>query len=144
MKNWIKILIGLAVVGMIAAFLGYKFVYNKQHPNYENMEADFKIAAKDLYEAFKADATATGQIFNGKVVEISGTVSSVEEVDTLVVAVFAFEDGMFGKQGVRVTMLPKFYNGIKNYASVEEIVLKGFCSGYNDTDVIIEKGSIVK
>ena len=144
MKNWIKILIGLAIVGMIVAFLGYKFVYNKQHPNYENMEADFKIAAKDLYEAFKADATTTGQKYNGKVVEISGTVSSVEEVDTLVVAVFAFEDGMFGKQGVRVTMLPKFYNGIKNYASVEEIVLKGFCSGYNDTDVIIEKGSIVK
>jgi hypothetical protein len=41
-------------------------------------------------------------------------------------------------------MLPKFNDAIKNYASVEDIVLKGFCSGYNDTDVIIEKGSIVK
>ena len=144
MKNWIKILIGLAVVGMIVAFLGYKFVYNKQHPNYENMEADFKIGAKDLYEAFKTDAATAGQKYNGKVVEISGVASNVEAVDSLVVAVFAFEDGMFGSQGVRVTMLPKFNDGIKNHASVEEIVLKGFCSGYNDTDVIIEKGSIVK
>jgi len=144
MKNWIKILIGLAVVGMIAAFIGYKFVYNKPHPNFENMEADFKIGAKELYDAFKSDATAAGQKYNGKVVEISGAASNVEEIDSLVVAVFAFEDGMFGQEGIRVTMLPKFNDAIKNYASVEDIVLKGFCSGYNDTDVIIEKGSIVK
>jgi len=144
MKNWIKILIGLAVVGMIAAFIGYKFVYNKPHPNFENMEADFKIGAKELYDAFKSDAAAAGQKYNGKVVEISGAASNVEEVDSLVVAVFAFEDGMFGQEGIRVTMLPKFNDAIKNYASVEDIVLKGFCSGYNDTDVIIEKGSIVK
>ena len=144
MKNWLKILLGLAVVGMIAAFLGYKFIYNKQHPNYENMDADFKIGAKALYDAYKTDATAAGQKYNGKVVEISGAVSNVEEVDTLVVAVFAFSEGMFGQEGIRVTMLPKFNEGLKNYASVEEIVLKGFCSGFNDTDVIIEKGSIVK
>jgi len=144
MKNWIKILIGLAVVGMIAAFIGYKFVYNKPHPNFENMEADFKIGAKELYDAFKSDATAAGQKYNGKVVEISGAASNVEEIDSLVVAVFAFEDGMFGQEGIRVTMLPKFNDALKNYASVEDIVLKGFCSGYNDTDVIIEKGSIVK
>ena len=144
MKSWIKILIGLAIVGMIVAFLGYKFMYNKPHPNYESLNADFKIGAMDLYNGFKTDAAAASQKYNGKIIEISGVMSNVETVDTLTVAVFAFEDGMFGKQGIRVTMLPKFNNGMKNYRANENIVLKGFCSGYNDTDVILEKGSIVK
>jgi hypothetical protein len=144
MKSWVKILIGLVIIAIIGAFLGYKFMYNKPHPNYENLEADFRTAAMDLYNGFKADPAAASQKYNGKIIEISGVMSSVEAVDSLTVAVFAFEDGMFGKEGIRVTMLPKYNDDLKNYPANENIVLKGFCSGYNDTDVIIEKGSVVK
>lgn len=144
MKSWVKILIGLVIIAIIGAFLGYKFMYNKPHPNYENLEADFRIGAMELYNGFKTDPAAASQKYNGKIIEISGVMSNVEVVDSLTVAVFAFEEGMFGKEGIRVTMLPKFNDDLKNYPKNENIILKGFCSGYNDTDVILEKGSVVK
>ena len=35
MKTWVKIILILFVVGIIAAVYGYFFYYNKSHPDYE-------------------------------------------------------------------------------------------------------------
>jgi len=143
MKKWIKVLAVLAIIGIIAAVLVFKFVYNKPHPDFEKKKADYSLMAKELYESYKMDETAAADKFNGKVVEVSGTLSKVETSGELVIAVFEFEDGMFGPEGVRVTMLPNQNDALKAVDITGEIVLKGFCTGYNGVDVIIEKGSLV-
>lgn len=144
MKTWMKILIALVVIGIIGAWAGYEFVYNKPHTDYERAEPDFTLPAKTLYNDFKANSEAAGHKYGGKVVEIKGKLTSIEEADSLVIGVFAFEKGMFGDEGVRVTMLPNHSDRLKKHPLTDEIVLKGFCSGYNDSDVILESGSIVK
>ena len=144
MKTWMKIGIGLAVAGIIGAALVYKFVYNKPHPDYETETADFGLEAKQLFADFKANEAGASTKYTGKVIEISGTRPTVEEADSLVILVFSFEEGMFGGEGIRVTMLPKFNNLSKNISTDQTITLKGFCTGFNGTDVIIEKGSILK
>lgn len=144
MKTWIKIGIGLAIAGIIGALVVYKFVYNKPHPDYETETADFRMEAKQLFSEFKSDETAAGQKYNGKVIEISGTPSSIEDADSMLIVVFAFEEGMFGSEGIRVTMLPKFNDPRRQISTSETITLKGFCTGFNGTDVILEKGSMVK
>lgn len=144
MKTWVKILLGLTFVGMLAGIGMYMFVYNKPHPDYDKAEAEYSLTASDLFYAYRENPESAGQKYNGQVIEISGTLSNVELADSLVIAVFAFEEGMFGKEGVRVTMLENYNEVLKKWDLSKPIKLKGYCTGYNDTDVILEKGSIVE
>lgn len=142
MKKWMKIVSILTIVGIVAAVAGYFFVYNKPHTNYEKMDADFSLAASDLFNEFKTNKAVAEPKYNGKVVEIMGTLTKVEEADSLVIAVFVFDQGMFGDEGIRSTMLPNHKEQLKNTELGSQIKLKGYLTGYNDTDVILEKCSI--
>lgn len=143
MKTWTKILIGLVVVGIIAIFLVYKFVYNKKHPDYEKIVAAYSVTAQDLYQSYTTSKDAASAKFNGKVIDITGNLSKIETADSLVIAVFVFKQGDFGDEGVRCTMLQKFNNDAGKLQPDGEVKLKGYCTGYNETDVILEKCSII-
>ena len=143
MKTWIKIVLGLVVVGIIALFLVYKFVYNKQHPDYENIEAEFTVDAPDLYQAYKTNKDAASAKYNGKVIAVTGKLSKVETADSLVTAVFVFNQGDFGDEGIRCTMLRKFNDEAGRLQPDGEVKVKGYCTGYNETDVVLEKCSII-
>lgn len=143
MKTWIKVVLALAFVGIIALFLVYKFVYNKPHPDFEKKKADYSIMASELFAGYRNDNATATEKFNGKVLEVSGTLADIETANDLSIAVFVFDEGMFGAEGVRITMLPEHSKMLMNYRPGQEITIKGFCTGYNETDVIIEKGSIV-
>ena len=142
MKKWIKIVAILAIFGIVAGVAGYFFVYNKPHANYEKMDADFSLNASDLFNEFKTNKSVAEPKYPGKVVEIKGTLTKVEEADSLVIAVFVFDQGMFGDEGIRCTMLPKYKDQLKNTQTGSQAQLKGYLTGYNDTDVILEKCSI--
>lgn len=144
MKTWLKVLIGLIVLGILAIAYVWFFVYNKPHKDFDKATADFRLNGEVLYQAYKADAKSASLKYNGKVLEISGKLSSIEAKDTLVTAVFAFEQGMFGDQGVRCSFLPKYFEGAKKLQSGVAVKIKGVCQGYNDTDVILESASIVE
>jgi hypothetical protein len=53
-------------------------------------------------------------------------------------------EGLFGDEGIRCTMLSKFNEKAKDLVDNTNVKLKGYCTGYNDTDVIIEKCIIVE
>jgi hypothetical protein len=57
--------------------------------------------------------------------------------------VFVFDEGMFGAEGVRATFLPKYNEKVKNLILGASVTIKGYCTGYNETDVILEKASII-
>lgn len=143
MKTWHKILIIMFILGTIGAALGYKFVYNKPHRDFEKATPDFQMTALDLFSAYQNDKKSAELKFNGKVVEIAGLISKVEEADSLTIAVFVMDQGMFGDEGIRCTMLPNHTRAIEALTG-SEITIKGFVSGYNDTDVIFEKCSLIK
>jgi hypothetical protein len=143
MKTWVKIVLGLFVVGLVALFLVYKFVYNKQHPDFENIEPVYSLNAPDLYQAFKSNKDAATAKYNGKVIALTGKLSKVETADSLVTAVFVFDQGDFGDEGIRCTMLQKFNLEASKLQPDGEVKVKGYCTGYNETDVILEKCSII-
>lgn len=143
MKTWIKIVLGLVVIGMFALFLVYKFVYNKQHPDYENIEASYTLNAQDLYQAYKNNKDVASTQYNGKVIALTGKLSKVETADSLVTAVFVFSQGDFGDEGIRCTMLKKFNDAADKLQPDGDVMIKGYCTGYNETDVILEKCSII-
>jgi hypothetical protein len=144
MKTWIKVISAILIIGFAGVLIVYFFVYNKPHTDYEKAKPEFTLNASDLYQAFITDKIQSGKKYNGKVIEVAGKLSKVETADSLTTCVFVFAQGMFGDEGVRCAMLPKFKDEALGLSPGLNVRLKGFCTGYNDTDVILDKCSILK
>ncbi len=141
MKKIIKIGIYAGVVVLLAAAYVWIFVYNKPHRDFEKAKPDIVESARQCYQNFKTNPKAAE---GGKVLEIFGIPSKIEHTDSLVVVVFAFQKGMFGDEGIRCTVLPGYRKEASRLSLHDTLYIKGFCSGYNGTDVILEDCSILK
>ena len=131
MKNRLKISSGFLVIFIIAATLVYIFVINRPHRNFEKATPDFVLTASGLYSDYSGMDVEAVKKFTGKVLQISGDISNVEKVDSIVIVVFVFNQGKFGDEGVRCTMLPKYNNTALMLKPETPITIKGFCTGYN-------------
>ncbi len=143
MKTWIKIILGLAAAGIATVLLINHFVINKPHPDFEKIKADYSLNAGTFYNGFKTSKENANKLYNGKVIEITGKLARVESADTLTIAVFVFSQGIFGDEGIRCTMLNKFGAEVKKLKPDGIIRVKGYCTGFNETDVIMEHCSLI-
>jgi len=143
MKKWLKIIGVLAGIGIVAAVLFFVFVINKSHPDYEKEDAAYILEAKVLFDQYRSGFEATNEKYLGKVIQITGNLNKVELADSATIAIFVFEEGMFGDEGIRCTMMSKFNDQCKLHPINTEITIKGYCTGYNETDVVLSHGSIV-
>lgn len=144
MKRVYIIVIVLVLAGGILAAVLITRQINKSHPDYETLAPEYELSAADLFFEFKSDRATAEQKYNGSMVTISGKVRRVENVDTLSIAVFVFEKGMFGEEGIRCTMLGKENaHKVKSIVRNRFIDIKGFCTGFNDTDIILEKCTFI-
>lgn len=136
-----KVIISLLVIGLLGGAYGYFFMYHKSHPDYENLEADISISTEELY--FQCRDEGNAALYTGKIIELTGRAHQIEKNDSLRTLVFIYDEGMFGSEGVRVTFLAKYNQQINDLDLRSEIRIKAFCTGYNDTDVILEKASLL-
>jgi hypothetical protein len=143
MSKRMKIVLGALIVIVVGAVSVYLYI-NKPHPSYEKLKAEFTVTPKAIYDEFKSNAKGSGLKYNGKMIELNGAISKIEASDSLVTVVFAFTQGLFGDEGVRCAMLSKFKKSTKEFKQGDIIDLKGLCQGFNDTDVIFEKCSLIK
>jgi hypothetical protein len=144
MKKWMKIFAALIVVGILAALYVWFFVYNKPHRDYEKAEPDHILTAEQLFNKFRANKAQADSLYTGMVVQIAGNLDKVEFADSILTAVFIFDQGMFGDEGIRCIMLQDHWDGLRALGAGDMVIMKGYCTGYNDTDVIIEKVSIIE
>ncbi len=142
MKKIFKIGGVLVVLGIVAAVYVWFFVYNKPHRNYEKAEADFTLSAEACYNHYSGGSDQSLQYLD-KVLQVEGVPSSIESTDSSVIVVFAFNSGMFGDEGLRCTMLPNYHDRSTNLELSENVSIKGYCTGYNGTDVILEHCSLI-
>ena len=145
MKKIIKITLVLAIIGAIGAALVWKFYVNKPHEDIENATASFSMTANDIWKSYTENLTLSDSLYTGKVVEISGALSRIDKTDTLIYAIFVMEaDSMFGDKSIRCEMLDKFAAETELIAAGTELKIKGFCTGFDQTDVKFNKCSLVK
>jgi type II secretory pathway pseudopilin PulG len=145
MKNWLKILVALVIIGIIAAALVYKFYINKPHADIEKATPAYTIAAAELWKQYNTEIKAADSLYTGKVIEITGNISRTDLSDSLVFAVFVMEaDSMFGNKSVRCEMLPKYNTEVKAFGKGAEVTIKGYCNGFDQTDIKFSKCSVVK
>jgi hypothetical protein len=143
-KNILKAAIALFVIGIVSAGLVYKFVINKPHKDFEKARPAYIVSATDLFDSFRSDRELAEKKYNGQVVMLSGKLDKIETSEDHVTGVFVFDQGMFGEEGVRCTMLPNHSSNLKAIPEGSEVQLKGFLTGYNETDVILEQCSVIR
>ena len=143
MKRWIKIFLGLVIAGIAAGLLIFHFVINKPHPDFEKIKPDYTLNAGAFYNEFKTNKENASRLYNGKVIEITGKIARVEIEDTLTIAVFVFNQGMFGDEGIRCVMLRQYSQEARKLKPDGTTRVKGYCSGFNETDVIMEYCSLI-
>lgn len=143
MNKWLKIILALAVIGILAALYVWFFMYNKPHRDYQKATPDHELAAEELYLQYRQDKKLADSLYTGMVVQINGDLQKVESRDTISIIVFVFDQGMFGDEGIRCILLPGQEKMIADLRMEEAVIVKGYCTGYNDTDVILEKASLV-
>ncbi|MDD2563977.1 MAG: hypothetical protein PHU27_07175 [Salinivirgaceae bacterium] len=141
MKTSMKIIWGIGLFLILIIAGSYLYVHTKTHVDYGNAEAEIVINGSELYAAYVKDDLSAAKKYNGKVILVSGALAAVEQLDSLKILVFHYGEGLFGKEGIRFTMLEAFDQKVH---IGDEIVIKGYCTGYNDSDVIIEHASIEK
>ncbi len=142
MKRAIKPIGILALFSTVVFLYVYFFMINKSHPDYTNMVADYKMQAGELYQSYAKNPVNANQNYTGKLIQIRGELSKKDKSDSLSFAIFVFNKGVFGDEGVRCTMLKDYSDQLSHIKKGSIITIKGFCSGYNETDVILEKCSI--
>jgi hypothetical protein len=142
MKRWVKILLaGAFVFAGVLAYV-YFFIYNKPHTDYEKAKPHYVLTAEELYVSFAENQFEAESKYNGKVALITGSLSFYDEFEELVILNFSFAEGLFGAEGVRCTMLPKYVEQAKQLQEGSEVSLKGLVTGFSGSDVIMEHCSI--
>jgi len=140
MKRNLKIVIIICLIAAaIGGFVAYK-MWNKPHADASEMEG-IKVSAIDLYKAFETNEQQANTTYVGKVLEISGAIAEIENTDSIARVIFSVPDATFGS--VRVSMDKRHSEDVKSLAPAQNIVVKGFCSGFL-SDVEIKDGVIVK
>ena len=103
-----------------------------------------KVEAEELFYKYHQNRSSGDSLYTGMVVQVFGEIDKVESPDSSLIAIFVFEQGMFGDEGVRCVLLPAHHEKLKAYGPKDFIIIKGYCTGFNDTDVILEKSSIIE
>jgi hypothetical protein len=145
MKKLLRIAVILAVIGVVAAAFVWKFYINKPHENIENTAPAYSITAEEIWKQYTTDLKTADSLYTGKVIEISGKLNRADKSDSLVYAVFVMEaDSMFGDKSVRCEMLQKYNAETSALQKDAQVKIKGFCTGFDQTDIKFNKCSIVK
>lgn len=119
-----KILFGVLILIVVVAIIGYR-MYSKQTPDIVQDDAAIAVTAKDLIAAFEKDTAAASKIYVDKIVEVTGTVKSVDTAGAVVMG----EEGMPSE--VVVGLDRRHLKDVEKIRVGAVAVLQGICSGYN-------------
>ena len=144
MKKLLKIGLILSIIGLVTAALVWKFYVNKPHDDIEKATPAFTMSAEELWKQYNSNLKTADSTYTGKVIQITGTLNKAEKSDSLVYTVFVMEiDSMFGNKAVRCEMLPKYNARTTAIASGASVKIKGYCTGFDGTDIKFNKSSII-
>jgi hypothetical protein len=141
MKLIVKIILGLIILVALAVGAFYVYVSNKKHTDYTKAKPEAQLTAAELYAAFVKNDLSAAKKYNGKVIHIEGIVDSIEVVDNRKIVLMFLNDGMFGQEGVRLELHAQEATDLDIGDSV---ILKGYCTGFSGSDVIVEHVTVVK
>jgi hypothetical protein len=145
MKKILKIGLLLAVTGLIAAFLIWKFYVNKPHDDIEKATPAYSMSTEEIWSQFNTNRDIADSLYNNQVIELAGSMSRIDKNDSLVSVIFVMAaDSMFGDKTIACQMYKKHNEAAGALTAGTKVKIKGVCIGYDDTDIKFNKCSVVK
>lgn len=145
MNKLLKIGLILAVTGLIAAALIWKFYVNKPHDDIEKSTPVYSLSVDEIWSKYNTERKAADSLYNDQVIEVTGNLSRIDKNDSLVSVIFVMAaDSMFGDKTIACQMYKKQNAEAGALAVGTKVKIKGVCIGYDDTDIKFNKCSIVK
>ncbi len=138
MKKWLKVLLILFGIGIIAAGGMIYWFYNKPARDVTK-EKGVQLTAQNLYDAFKTNEADANAKYLDKAIELTGEVGAVStNQDGNTVVDFKTNDPM-------VVINCTFKTKPGTLTPGQTITFKGICTGYiPDANVVINEGVLVK
>jgi hypothetical protein len=119
-QRWMWIIIAFLI---LAAIIGYR-MYSRKNPDAVQAKADAMVTATDLIEAFEKDTSGAEKQYANKIIQVSGTVSSVDASGAVV----------FGKDAtpsvVVIGLDQRHMADLQKITPGKPAVLQGIYSGY--------------
>lgn len=128
-----KIILIILAAGILLG-LGYAYYgFNKSHDEMEDLEPVATLSANELFQQFSDNESEANKNYVGKVIEVNGTIYSVEEGQQNDLNILLMEDGeMFGVS----CNMEKTEQNVK-LANGDNVIIKGECSGFLSDVVLI-------
>jgi hypothetical protein len=133
-----KIIFGISI--LLCCLIAWEIYKTfKPHRNVSGDETAATLSAQDLYRDFQQDEKLANKKWVGKVIEVSGTISSVNESDSYIsINLKATADG-----GINCSVLKKDLETGEKFKTGDSVTIKGKCSGFlmdvNLVDCVIKK-----
>jgi hypothetical protein len=126
MKVKLAITAGIVILLIICAAVGWH-LYNKPHTGVGDIEPDVRMSASDLFNDFQRDEAIANKKYLSKVIEVTGTVSEVENVNGSQIILLSSAGDM---GGVSCQLANDRQNKKIEVKKSTKITVKGKCSGY--------------
>jgi hypothetical protein len=126
MKPYVKIALFVVFFIAVGAILVALIMFNKKHTDTAKAKPDFVITATVLQKEFEDNETAASARYINKILEVSGTIGSIAQADSLNLNVSL-------KTGNDMSsVICTFHNRTDNHGfnPGDEITLRGECSGF--------------
>ena len=138
MKNWLKTLLIIGGILLIAGLGLLYWIFNKPHRDVAK-EQGIQLTSQQLFDAFRKDESAANALYLDKAIELTGTVAEVStNQEGQKVVNFSTDDPFF-------TINCTFKTDPGNLQPGDAIVFKGICTGYiPDASVVINEGVLIK
>lgn len=123
----------------VAALVAGAWMYNKPHRTVGNEEADIKVSAAELVNAFSRDESAANSLYAGKVLEVEGVLGEIISDEPAVILVLG-DDSVAG--GISCYLRQNATDSYSALTVGRRVTVKGICHGML-MDVVLDKCVVV-
>jgi hypothetical protein len=139
MKTYLKITLGLVMFIALAGILAALYMYNLKHTDMAKAKPDFVVTATLLQKEFEDNETTASTKYINKIVEVTGTITSVKPADNNTVNITL-------STASELSSVICTFPALKNPSEVKAgdvVTLRGECSGFL-MDVLLNNCAIIK
>ncbi len=114
------------------------YIYNKPVQSLENQKPEVEVSAAEMIAAYEVDEKAADEIYLGKIVQVSGTISDITKENGIIKVLVETDSPMS-------MVICELEQGLEtgSLKPGDEVKIKGRCTGFL-SDVILVQSSIVK
>jgi hypothetical protein len=139
MKLYVKIVLFAVMFIAVAAILAALYLFSMKHSDIKKAKPDFEISATQLQKEFEYDETKASIKYINKVLEINGTIASVEQEDNNSVNISLSTENHISS----VICTCPAISDPSVFKPGDQITIRGICSGFL-MDVLLNNCAVIK